>query len=112
MRTTLTFLLLLAGPGAGTALAHPGHEHEAPAPEIKEEQVKVRAKEEVERLVERKKLDESWKATELKALEKRTYKKSWEWVATFENARAAKDRVLYVFLKPTGQFVAANFTGK
>lgn len=110
--TRLTLLLLLSGSGAGSALAHPGHQHEAPAPEISEEQVKVRAKEEVGRLVERKKLDESWKATPLKALEKRTYKKTWEWVATFENARAVKDRVLYVFLKPSGQFVAANFTGK
>jgi hypothetical protein len=97
--------------GARYASAHPGHAHEA-RPEINEESAKVRAKEEVDRLVSKKKVPESWKDVAIKSMEKRTYKKGWEWVAIFEDAQAKVNKVLYVFLKPTGAFVAANFTGK
>ena len=104
--------LLLAGGSAPAALAHPGHqEHEAPA-ELDEPGAQERARKEIDRLIARKKLDASWKAAAHKATEKKPIKKTWEWLVTFENATAAKDKVLYVFLRPTGKFVAANFTGK
>lgn len=114
MKPILFFLAVMTAVGGsgGAVLAHPGHKESAPAPDLGEDGIRSRAKEEVARLVTKKKLEESWKTTEIKGLEKRTYKKTWEWVATFENAGAKKEKVLYVFLKPTGQFVAANFTGK
>jgi hypothetical protein len=97
--------------GGQYALAHPGHKHEA-RPAITEDAAKVRAKEEVNRLISKKKVPESWKEVAVKSVEKRTYKKGWEWVATLENPQATENKVLYVFLKPSGDFVAANFTGK
>jgi hypothetical protein len=97
--------------GAQYASAHPGHKHEA-RPAINEESAKVRAKEEVDRLVSKKKVPDSWKEIAVKSVEKRTYKKGWEWVAIFENEQAKENKVLYVFLKPAGDFIAANFTGK
>jgi hypothetical protein len=94
-----------------TARAHPGHDHEAP-PELTEDAVKARAKEEVDRLVAKKKVPGSWKEIAVKTVEKRTYKKGWEWVAILENPQNETNKTLYIFLKPGGAFVAANFTGK
>jgi hypothetical protein len=108
---TLFCAIALSLAGGQYALAHPGHKHEA-RPEITEDTAKVRAREEVDRLVSKKKVPQSWKDVALKSLEKRTYKKGWEWVAQFEDPQAEKNKVLYVFLKPGGDFVAANFTGK
>jgi hypothetical protein len=111
LKVLLTALVLAAGTGT-VAIAHPGHKHEKAKPEIGEQAAKDRAKQEVDRLVEKKKLDESWKASSVKGLEKKPLKKGWEWLATFENPSSAKNKTLYVFLKPSGEFVAANFTGK
>lgn len=94
------------------ALAHPEHDHPAPRPAASEQTVRARAKEEVARLVEAKKVDGSWKGIAIKSLKKHTVDSGWEWLATFENAAATKDKILYVFLTPAGDFVAANFTGK
>jgi hypothetical protein len=107
----VSFALVLAAP-APVALAHPGHDdHDAPA-ELDEPGAQERARKEIDRLIARKKLDASWKEATHKATEKKPVKKTWEWLVTFENAAATKDKVLYVFLRPTGKFVAANFTGK
>ncbi len=106
--------LVMALTGSGQALAHPDHAHEEPAPKpaLSEESAKARAKKEVHRLIAIKKLDDSWKDVSVKSVEKKQTKSEWEWLVTFENAKATKDKVLYVFLKPQGDFVAANFTGK
>lgn len=113
LKVLLTSLLITSA-AAPLALAHPDHDHkhEAKRPEIDEQAAKDRAKEEVARLVAKKKVDESWKALDVKTVEKKSRKKSWEWLATFENDAAPKNKILYVFLKPSGEFVAANFTGK
>jgi hypothetical protein len=103
--------ILLAATPATTVLAHPDHKHEAPKPDIDAEAAKSRATEEVARLVTKKKLEPSWQQATIKGLEKRETKKGWEWLATFDN-KAVAGKVLYVFLKPSGDFVAANFTGK
>ena len=103
--------IVLTSVGAGSALAHENHKHEAPASEIGEEGAKARATEELGRLVSVKKVEASWKEGTFKAVEKKTNKKGWEWLITFEN-KNAKDKTLYVFLKSSGEFLAANFTGK
>jgi hypothetical protein len=103
--------LLLGATPAMTVLAHPDHKHEAPRPEIDAEAAKARATEELARLVTKKKLEPSWQEATIKGIEKREGKKGWEWLATFDN-KAVAGKVLYVFLKPSGDFVAANFTGK
>jgi hypothetical protein len=102
----------LALVGGHIAMAHDDHHHE-PAPGISEEKAKVRAKEEVDRLASVKEIDPSWKdAGRLTAIEKKTYGHNWEWRATFQNDKLKEKNVLYVFLKPMGEFVAANHTGK
>jgi hypothetical protein len=61
-------------------------------------------------LVSIKKVEASWKGASAKSVEQ----KGTEWLVTFENPKA-KDKektLLYVFLKASGDFVAANFTGR
>lgn len=104
--------IVLTTLGATSALAHEDHKHEAPAKaEISEERAKVRATEELNRLVSVKKIDATWKEGGFKSIVKKTYPNRWEWLITFES-KAAEGKTLFVFLKSSGEFVAANFTGK
>jgi hypothetical protein len=111
--TSLLFAVALSCAIGQSALAHDDHHHKAPpkAP-LSEEEVKTRAQEELQRLVTDQKVEASWKeAGKLKGVEQKKGSKK-EWLATFENATVAEKKVLYVFLSATGDFVAANFTGK
>jgi hypothetical protein len=105
----------LASIAGQSALAHENHHHQAAKAEIGEEGAKTRAQQELERLISIQQVEASWKESgQLKGVEKKGTGRSWEWLATFENPTVAdkSKKVLYVFLKPTGEFVAANFTGK
>lgn len=120
--TTRAMLLSLAVSllAARGAVAHPDHDHPHPpkkaapsAPAITEDAAKTRAGEELARLVSVKKIDPSWKdAGRLGAIKKAGDAKKWEWLVTFDNDTVKENKRLYVFLKPSGEFVAANFTGK
>jgi hypothetical protein len=113
LKSGLIALFLVTAGGTPVALAHPDHQHQAPRPEIDEAAAKTRAQAELERLMSKKKIDPSWKDAAINAVEKKQLKKRWEWLVTFNNPTAdAKKQTLYVFLKPSGDFVAANFTGK
>jgi hypothetical protein len=101
------------------AIAHPDHDHPrkgaptAPTAAIEEDAAKARAQEELVRLVSVKKIDPSWKdAGRLGTIKKVGDTKSWEWLVTFDNDKVKENKRLYVYLKPSGEFVAANFTGK
>lgn len=109
--------------GGRLAFSHPGghgDEHHPPEnPEkptaIDEKAAKARAQQELERLVSVKKVDESWKQSgRFNEIKKKGPATKWEWLITFDNSDAKdKDKKrLYIFLKPSGEFIAANFTGK
>ena len=110
MKKTRTIALALAlGLGAaGQVLAHEGHNHGEHEAALTEAAVKTRAADEVTRLVGLKKLAATWKGLAAKSVEK----KGTEWLVTFENPKAPDNKILYMFLKSSGEFVAANFTGK
>ena len=60
------------------------------------------------------KIDASWKGVQLEKAETIEGKKMKEWKLTFKNV-AEKDtfkQTLYMFYTLTGNFIAANFTGK
>lgn len=101
---------------AGTVLAGPGkaghsHAHEKPA--IKKEKVEGRALVELKRLLNVKKIDEKWASiVKAKSVEKKQYGAKWEWMVVFENPELEEKKMLYIFLKPSGDFVAANHNGK
>lgn len=97
--TSLSF----AGPGGGHS-----HGHSQSAPDIKKERTGVIGRTHIQRLVKAKKLDASWMKSKF---DKSEMKKS-EWVVTFINEQGVKGKKLYIFLKKSGEFVAANFSGK
>lgn len=94
-----------AGPGHNHSHSH-GHSHGGP--EISMEQSTKVGKHHVSRLVKLKKIDASW----LEAKLDKSEMKNNEWVVTFNNDKGIKGKKLFVFLKKSGEFVAANFTGK
>lgn len=93
-----------AGPGGGHSHGHA----KDMAPDISKEKTGVIGRSHIERLVKEKKLEASWK----KAKFDKSIMINNEWLVTFENEKGVKGKKLYVFLKKSGEFVAANFTGK
>ncbi len=110
--TTLSLIISLsvfAGPGGGHSHTH-GHSHEAPA--IKKEKTSELGKFHIERLIKAKKIEDSWKQANYSGSEKKKFGKRTEWVVTFDNEKGIKGKKLYIFLTLSGDFIAANFTGK
>jgi hypothetical protein len=96
--------------GAPAALAHPGHDEP-----ITKDAAMQRASSEVTRLVTAGKLDKSWKlGAALQSAELRSTAKGKEWAVTYANPQAPNEaeRTLYVFLSESGEYLAANFTGR
>jgi hypothetical protein len=94
--------------GAGGGCHFHGH-----AP-VKEALVVRCASDYKDSLVSNKKIDASWKSVKLDKAETVEAKNAKEWKLTFNNP-AEKDATkqnLYLFYTLTGNFIAANFTGK
>lgn len=95
------------------AAAHEGHDHEVVL--ITTSEAETRAKEEIARLADSGKIDSSWKtAAKVETSGLKGEGKKQEWALTFSNPNVtdATKKTLYVFLTPTGKYVAANFTGR
>lgn len=112
--TTISF----AGLGHGHSHGKPSqveeeHKHPHGGHRISEVKTFEIAKLHIKRLIKAKKLPETWEsATYVKSDEKKFSGKS-EWVVTFDNEKGETDKKkLFIFLKLTGEFIAANFTGK
>lgn len=68
----------------------------------------------METLIEKGKIAKSWQSITQDKIEQVDGKKGKEWLVTFQNPNA-KDKAkqtLYMFFTATGNFIAANFTGK
>jgi hypothetical protein len=105
--TLLLSFSSFAGPGGGHS-----HGHSHGAPKVSKEKTGKIGRYHVERLAKAGKIDASWKSSTLDKSEKKTFGKKTEWVVTFDNEKGAKRKKLYIFLNLSGEFVAANFTGK
>ncbi len=101
--TNLLTSISFAGPGGDHS-----HGHSQSAPDIKKESTGVIGRTHIQRLVKAKKLGSSW----MKAKFDKSEMKKSEWVVTFNNEQGVKGKKLYIFLKKSGEFVAANFSGK
>lgn len=107
--TVLLSFSSFAGPGGGHSHGH-GHSHGAPA--VSKEKTKEIGMYHIERLIKAEKLNASWKDPKYNNSEKKKFGDKTEWVVTFDNEKGVKGKKLYIFLKLSGEFVAANFTGK
>ncbi len=118
---TLTLLIALTlsantfgsgGHDHGSSHSHGGHTHSHKVKEVSKEQATKNAKENIERLISSKKIDSSWKNSKLDSSVKKKFNGKTEWLLTFSNEEGKKGKKLYIFLTLSGDFVAANFTGK
>ena len=87
-----------------------GHAHEAHAVS-KEKTIEI-AKAHVARLVKLGKINATWKSATLNKSEKKKFGSKTEWVVSFKNDKGVKGKMIFIFLKESGKYVAANFTGK
>ena len=87
-----------------------GHSH-TPVEQIQAEQI---ASDGVLRLVEQKKIDDSWKSAQVKKTLKKKFGDNMEWVISFKNENISDPakQTIYVFLTLGGKFLAANYTGE
>jgi len=68
----------------------------------------------VSQLIEKGKIEKSWKLPKVISAEQKVYGHDIEWVVTFQNSKASDPAksMLYIFLTANGKFIAANFTGE
>lgn len=94
------------------SLAGPGHGHSHGNPAISLEKTKAIGRYHVERLVKSKKIDASWSSSTYAKSEKKKFGKKVEWIVIFENKSGVKGKKIYIFLNLSGEYIAANFTGR
>ena len=89
-----------------------GHSHSHdPVNQSQAEQMAIKS---VEQLVEKGKIDSSWKSVKVAKSEKKKFGNNLEWVVSFHNDKMSdtSKQTLYVFMSLTGEYIAANYTGK
>lgn len=103
----LTAFTAIPAFGAGGHGDH-GHDHHAA---LSEAQIIQKASKYVARMVEKGKLDSSWQGISPTEAKENDHH---EWVVTFNNPKVddPEKQTLYMFLTPSGKYIAANFTGK
>lgn len=109
---TLALLLLPMASLAGSEHNHDhdhGHSHE-PATQGQAEQA---ASQVIVQLVDKGKIDASWKASPVEKSEKKKFGQNLEWVVRFNNKTISdpEKQTLYIFLSLTGDYIAANYSG-
>ena len=113
MKSFIKVLLVAVGlTFAGAAYGHSDHVH-APKKPVTEDVAKKNAVDSIGVLIKKKKLEDSWSKAEFVSIEKKQFGKKMEWLAIYKNS-AVKDvakQKLYIFMKLSGEFLAANYSG-
>lgn len=107
----LTFVLTLISP---LTLAGEGHDHGAPSEPVTQQQVEQIASRIVTTFIGKGVIEESWNTGKFEQAEQKQFGDNQEWVVSYRNETAndPQKRTLYIFLTPTGKYLAANYTGK
>ena len=98
------------------AMAGAGHDHDDGHSHdpVSQGQAEMAAMKNVARLVEKDKINKSWKSIGVLKSEKKKFGNNEEWVVSFKNESISdtSKQTLYIFLSLTGDYIAANYTGK
>lgn len=89
-----------------------GHSHSHdPVSQTQAEKAAIKS---IANLIKKGKVDSSWKSIPVSKSEKKKFGDKMEWVVSFKNDKVsdASKQTLYVFLSLTGEYIAANYTGK
>ncbi|MDH5301866.1 MAG: DUF6488 family protein [Gammaproteobacteria bacterium] len=105
---------------SGTAIAggnhshDGGHSHDHAHGPIDGDKAIAKAEKKLLNLIEKNKIDASWRDIKASKVEQKTFTKGPEWVVSFVNPRAteADKQTLYIFYSLDGHYIAANFTGQ
>lgn len=110
---TLVFGLLLSFLSSG-AVAGAGHDHSHSHHPVSQSQAEETATKSVSMLVDKGKLDASWKLVKVTQTKQEKFSGHQEWVVSFKNEKVSdpSKQTLYVFLSLSGEYLAANYTGK
>lgn len=110
---TLALMLLPMASMAGSGHEHE-HDHDHSHEPVTQGQAEQAASKVVLRLVEKGKIDASWKKVQIEKSLKKKFGQNMEWVVSFNNKaiRDPEKQTLYVFLTLTGDYIAANYSGK
>lgn len=90
-----------------------GHDHNHNHEPVTRQQAEHFANDIVLQLVEKGKIESSWKSAPVNQAMKKQFGKELEWVINFKNEKITdpKKQTLYIFLSLTGEYIAANFSG-
>ena len=116
MRLKTLLLCLTLGLFSMTATAGGGHDHghgHSHSP-VDQATANSKATKIIASFIKQKTLEKSWASTKVSSSEKKTFNGKQEWVVSFVNKKVTDDkkRKLYVFLTLSGDYIAANYTGK
>lgn len=108
-----TFVLCLFSGSVMSGTGHDhghAHSHEPVSQDIAEQN----ASRIVNTLIKKGIIEKSWSGIAVDTAEKRKFDGKQEWVVSYKNEAASdpEKRKLYVFLTLTGNYIAANYTGK
>lgn len=105
---TLVFVFLSAF--GINAMAGGNHSH---AP-VGEEKASTMATQLVNNLVQQNVIVKSWSNVEIVEIEQKEFNGNMEWVSSFYNPEVAdkSKQTLYIFMTLSGEYLAANYTGK
>lgn len=106
---SFTLFSMVAIAGGGHNHGH-GHSHGP----VNKETAHSKATRIVANFIKQKTLDKSWSGTTVSSSEKKKFNGKEEWVVSFVNDKAVdvEKRKLYIFLTLSGDYIAANYTGK
>ena len=113
MRIHAVIIIIVLPLLAFTAIAGPGHDHSHSHDPVTQQEAEQLAMKQVERLVKKGKIDNSWQSMPVSTVETKQFGDSTEWVVAFNNQSLPDPakQTLYVFLSMSGEYLAANFTG-
>lgn len=97
--------------GTGHGHSHGGHSH-SHGEAISITKSRVIGEYQIKRLIKAKKINGSWNNAIFDKSIKKKFGSKTEWVVSFNNSKGVKGKKIFIFLKLSGDFVAANFTGK
>ena len=90
-----------------------GHGHSLDRPIIKEEARDI-ASRIMLKLIEKGIIPMSWGRSKPSRVEQKYFNEKTEWIITFQNThiRNPVKQKIYIFVSPTGEYIAANHTGR
>lgn len=106
---TLSLFSMVVMAGGSHGHGH-GHSHEP----VNQTTANSNATKIIASFIKKKSLDKSWEGTTVNSSEKKKFNGRQEWVVSFVNGKVtdAEKRKLYIFLTLSGEYIAANYTGK